>query len=104
MEERLFHFLDESLFEENDLHTLPNGRHVMKVTPLSTKILAHVTEGKVTKYEAEDDAGNPLTIFSVTETRPIISSMDASSSTTYCRICYIDEDGVVHCYHAPCLE
>ena len=102
MEERVFQFLDESLVEDNDLSTLSDGRHVMKVTPLGTKILAHVAEGKITKYEAEDDAGKPLTIFSVTETRP--DSKTISSFARYCRICYIGEDGVVHCYHAPCLE
>lgn len=103
MAERLFHLLDESLFEENHLSTLPNGRHVMKVTPTGSKILAHVAEGKITKYDIEDAAGKPLPVLFMTETIPEDEETDIDVlGITTCRVCEIGADGVVHCWRVPC--
>ncbi len=49
MAERTFHFTNERIsYERNSSQNLADGRHVMKVSPGRTKILANIVKGKIT--------------------------------------------------------
>ena len=49
MTQKTFTFTTERISSENQV----DGRHALKVTPSGTKILAHITNGKITQYEAD---------------------------------------------------
>ena len=98
MEERTFRL--ES-FSSKDL---ADGRHVVKVSPRGTKILAYVEKGKVTRYEAEDSDGNPRSVFLVKESAPDASgnvssaSFDLPLSGIWDWVCVFD-DVMMYCVH-----
>ena len=50
MRQRTFAQVDESI----SVQGLDDGRQVVKVTPGGAKIVAYVSDGKATRYEAED--------------------------------------------------
>lgn len=98
MEEKAFRL--ES-FSSKDL---TDGQHVVKVSPGGTKILAYVENGKITRYEAEDSAGNPRSVFLVKESAAGASenlrseSFDLPHSGIWDWVCVFD-DVMMYCVH-----
>ncbi len=102
MAERTFHFTNERIsYERNSSQNLADGRHVMKVSPGGTKILANIVKGKITHYEAEDNAGNQRSLFIVKERTPAPSDEKTTFSDT-CWICVDDGFGSPICYEEWC--
>jgi hypothetical protein len=97
MTQKTFNFTDERISLEN----LGDGRHVVKLTPGGTKILAYISDGKVTRYEAEDSMGNRQTLFSISLDMPDsrVVSTGFIPGTELCQVCVYEEafDSVI-CY------
>jgi hypothetical protein len=91
MRQRTFAQVDESI----SVQGLDDGRQVVKVTPGGAKILAYVSDGKATRYEAEDPDGNRQTLFGI-----VPDSADSSMTPDgLCEVCTFDEfAGSVICY------
>ena len=90
MRQRTFNYTEESISVEN----LEDGRHVVKVTPGGAKILAYISDGEVTRYEAEDAEGNPQAVFGI-----MPSSDSHLTPDGLCEICTFDSTaGAVFCY------
>jgi hypothetical protein len=98
MEERTFRL--ES-FSSKDL---TDGRHVVKVSPGGTKILAYVENGKIARYEAQDSAGNPRSVLLVKESAPGApenlsgASFELPFSGIWDWVCVFD-DVMMYCVH-----
>jgi hypothetical protein len=91
MLQRTFNFVDESISTED----LGNGRHVVKVTPGGARILAYVSDGTLSHYEAEDASGDRQPLFSI-----VPDSADSHVTPDgLCEICTFDATfGGVFCY------
>jgi hypothetical protein len=91
MAEVTFNFSDEKLSVE----ALGDGRHVVKETPGGAKIVAYVSGGKATRYEAEDPTGKRQQLFVV---HP--DSADAQITPDgFCMVCTFEADfSSVFCY------
>ena len=91
-----FNFSDERISSEN----LTDGCHVVKVTPSGTKLLAYVVDGKITRYEAGEEAGNQPLVFSVSVTTDKGQIFGMGSGCFTC----IDEGGDIGvvCFDVPC--
>lgn len=89
----------EITFEASDdklsVEGLDDGRHVVKETPGGTKIVAYVSDGKASRYEAEDPAGERQQLFVM---RPDSADPQISPDGT-CLICrYEPAFNSVFCY------
>ena len=91
MRQRIFTYTNESISVEN----LSDGRNVVKVTPGGAKIVAYISNGSVTRYEAEDATGNRQSLFGI-----IPDSSDTRVTPDgFCEVCTFDESfGSVFCY------
>lgn len=101
MTQKTFTFTTERISSENQV----DGRHVLKVTPGGTKILAHIVSGKITQYEAEDSTGNYRPLLSVSQIIPPgghIVDIGSPGSPVGCWVCVDDIDGGVFCYDIEC--
>ncbi len=98
MEERTFQL--ESFSEEK----LTDGRQVVNVSPGGTKILAYIENGKITRYEAEDSAGNPRSVFLVKESAPgtrehlASANLELPLAGIWDWVCVLD-DVMMYCVH-----
>jgi hypothetical protein len=91
MKERTFVYNDERISVKN----LGDGRHVVKVTPGGAKIIAYISDGKATRYEAENASGDRQALFGI-----FPDSADAHVTPDgFCEVCTFDEfAGAVICY------
>ena len=76
--------------ERISLENLGDGRHVVKVTPSKTKILAYIVDGKVTRYEAEDKMGNRQPLLSISQDIPDRSLIPGVFGDGFCQVCTYD--------------
>jgi hypothetical protein len=91
MQQRTFAYTNEKISVEN----LGDGRHVVKVTPGGAKIVAYISDGNVTRYEAEDAEGNRQSVLGITPE----SSDTHVSPDGLCEVCTFDATfGIVFCY------
>lgn len=87
MTQQMFTFTYEMI----DLEGLGEGRHVVKVTPGGAKILAHILDGKVTRYEAEDSTGNRQALFMISQDIPQLQVIPGLPGDRFCHVCTYDE-------------
>jgi hypothetical protein len=92
MAEATFNFTHEKISVED----LADGRHVVKTTPGGAKILAYVSDGKATRYEAEDPTGKRQQLLVV---KPDSADVEVSPDGS-CMVCTFDGTfaGAVVCY------
>lgn len=96
MAETMFHFMDERISPQH----VADGRQVVKVTPGGTNIMASIAGGKITRYEAEDSAGNYRSLFSVSQSIP--QGGHIVDIGVACWVCADDPDFGVLCYEIEC--
>lgn len=107
MAERTFNFTNERISAERiSSEHLADGRHVVKVTPEGVKILATIVKGKITSYEAEDDAGYQRSLFIVRERTPAprgeTTTFESPIPSDLCWICVDSGFGSPICYQDFC--